>query len=210
MTNAGSSARTVTVKVDAHSELMTEYPWSFGGVTPNACRQPAGLRRSTTTRRGRSSSGTRASCRIRMRPSTTTQRWSPPTMTARHGRDRRVAERVPRAAGHERLHGRGAPDRVRRRPVRQGQGRPAALLDHRPRRRVKDPVGRRGGLRQGACGGSKRAPGRPSRSGRAARGQGGSARALGPLLPALAAGRPAPPSGGRLGQAEPPGSHAGR
>ena len=36
MTNAGSSARTVTVKVDAHSELMTEYPWSFSGVTPNA------------------------------------------------------------------------------------------------------------------------------------------------------------------------------
>ena len=36
------------------------------------------------------------------------------------------------------------------------------------------------------------------------------ARALGPLLPALAAGRPAPPSGGRLGQAEPPRSHPGR
>ena len=36
MTNSGASARTVTVKVDAHSELMTEYPWSFTGVTPNA------------------------------------------------------------------------------------------------------------------------------------------------------------------------------
>jgi hypothetical protein len=36
MTNRGSSSRTVTVKVDAHSELMTEYPWGFTGVTPNA------------------------------------------------------------------------------------------------------------------------------------------------------------------------------
>jgi hypothetical protein len=35
MTNRGRAARTVTVKVDAHSELMAEYPWSFGNV-PNA------------------------------------------------------------------------------------------------------------------------------------------------------------------------------
>jgi hypothetical protein len=35
LTNRGA-ARTVTVKVDAHSELMTEYPWGFTGVTPNA------------------------------------------------------------------------------------------------------------------------------------------------------------------------------
>jgi hypothetical protein len=36
MTNPGATARTVTVKVDAHSELMTEYPWGFTGVMPNA------------------------------------------------------------------------------------------------------------------------------------------------------------------------------
>jgi hypothetical protein len=36
MTNPGPASRTVTVKVDAHSELMTEYPWGFTGVTPNA------------------------------------------------------------------------------------------------------------------------------------------------------------------------------
>jgi hypothetical protein len=36
LTNPGASTRTVTVKVDAHSELMTEYPWGFSGVTPNA------------------------------------------------------------------------------------------------------------------------------------------------------------------------------
>jgi hypothetical protein len=35
MTNPGASARTVTVKVDAHSELLAEYPWSFGN-TPHA------------------------------------------------------------------------------------------------------------------------------------------------------------------------------
>jgi hypothetical protein len=28
--------RTVTVKVDAHSELITQYPWGFAGTTPNA------------------------------------------------------------------------------------------------------------------------------------------------------------------------------
>jgi hypothetical protein len=36
MTNPGPGSRTVTVKVDSHSELMTEYPWGFTGVTPNA------------------------------------------------------------------------------------------------------------------------------------------------------------------------------
>jgi hypothetical protein len=35
LTNPGD-ARTVTVKVDAHSELMGQYPWGFTGVTPNA------------------------------------------------------------------------------------------------------------------------------------------------------------------------------
>jgi hypothetical protein len=36
MTNPGGRSLTVTVKVDAHSELMTEYPWGFDGVRPNA------------------------------------------------------------------------------------------------------------------------------------------------------------------------------
>jgi hypothetical protein len=35
MRNPGASSRTVTVKVDAHSELLAEYPWSFGN-TPHA------------------------------------------------------------------------------------------------------------------------------------------------------------------------------
>jgi hypothetical protein len=36
LTNPGTSTRTVTVKVDAHSELMTEYPWGFENVMPHA------------------------------------------------------------------------------------------------------------------------------------------------------------------------------
>jgi hypothetical protein len=36
LTNPGGADRTVTVDVDAHSELMTAYPWGFSGVTPNA------------------------------------------------------------------------------------------------------------------------------------------------------------------------------
>jgi hypothetical protein len=36
ITNPGSTARSVSVMVDAHSELMTAYPWGFSGVTPNA------------------------------------------------------------------------------------------------------------------------------------------------------------------------------
>jgi hypothetical protein len=35
LTNPGA-ARTVTLSIDAHSELMGQYPWGFTGVTPNA------------------------------------------------------------------------------------------------------------------------------------------------------------------------------
>src|SRR6476619_1560689 len=35
ITNPGA-ARTATLSVDAHSELMGQYPWGFGGVVPNA------------------------------------------------------------------------------------------------------------------------------------------------------------------------------
>src|SRR3954447_3710897 len=36
LTNPATADKTVTVKVDAHSELMSAYPWGFTGVTPNA------------------------------------------------------------------------------------------------------------------------------------------------------------------------------
>src|SRR5205823_5297605 len=35
ITNPGA-ARTAKLSVDAHSELMSQYPWGFTGVTPNA------------------------------------------------------------------------------------------------------------------------------------------------------------------------------
>src|SRR5215211_7613005 len=40
LTNPGA-ARTVTVKVDAHSELLPSYPWGFDGVSPHASQQLA-------------------------------------------------------------------------------------------------------------------------------------------------------------------------
>ena len=36
LSNPGRDKRTVDVMVDAHSELMTQYPWGFGGTVPNA------------------------------------------------------------------------------------------------------------------------------------------------------------------------------
>jgi hypothetical protein len=36
LTNPGREARTVRLWVDAHSELMTQYPWGFDGTVPNA------------------------------------------------------------------------------------------------------------------------------------------------------------------------------
>ena len=36
ITNPGAAARTTKLSVDAHSELMGQYPWGFTGVTPNA------------------------------------------------------------------------------------------------------------------------------------------------------------------------------
>ena len=36
LTNPKKNARTVNVFVDAHSELMTQYPWGFAGTVPNA------------------------------------------------------------------------------------------------------------------------------------------------------------------------------
>jgi hypothetical protein len=41
MTNPGRSDRTVTVKVDAHSELLAEYPWGFDDIDPHASQQLA-------------------------------------------------------------------------------------------------------------------------------------------------------------------------
>ena len=60
LTNPARRARTVTVKVDAHSELMGAYPWGFNGVTPERERQPRRPRR--VHRRRARSSPTTARC----------------------------------------------------------------------------------------------------------------------------------------------------
>ena len=61
--------------------------------------------------------------------------------------------RLPRPAARHRLHGAEttalAAQRVRRRPVRQGHRRRAALPGDRPGGRLEDPLGRGRGLRQG-------------------------------------------------------------
>ncbi len=147
MTNTDAGARTVTVKVDAHSELMAEYPWSFGN-TPHASEQ---LRRHGGVRRGRrgarfqgprnAPASERAAARLHgaggIRPRSRGPGYGP------------LAERVPRAAGDERLQARGAAQRVRRRAVRKGRGGAAALRGHRAGPRLGDAVDRGGGLRPG-------------------------------------------------------------
>jgi hypothetical protein len=50
LSNPSPRTQHVTVKVDAHSELMTQYPWGFAGTVPNAsenAQDRAALRRGT-------------------------------------------------------------------------------------------------------------------------------------------------------------------
>ena len=49
LTNPKKNARTVNVFVDAHSELMTQYPWGFAGTVPNASDNAPDSGRSTAT-----------------------------------------------------------------------------------------------------------------------------------------------------------------
>jgi hypothetical protein len=98
MTNPAQGSRTVTVKVDAHSELMTEYPWAFSTV-PNA----ADNRPDTAA-----FDGGRARLQGRRLCGAGGFQHGPGG-----GRDRPIAERVPRAAGLERLPGPGAAERLR-------------------------------------------------------------------------------------------------
>ena len=41
LTNPKKNRKRVNVMVDAHSELMTQYPWGFGGIVPNASENAA-------------------------------------------------------------------------------------------------------------------------------------------------------------------------
>src|SRR3954453_9194575 len=113
LTNPASSDKTVPVMVDAHSELMTAYPWGFSGVTPNASDNIAD--------RGSFTEGSLAF----------THDWALPGATARHHAGPRPAAPVRHYAGC------GGPrpgsDVAIRAPNRRRFTRPAGH-PHRPRR----------------------------------------------------------------------------
>ena len=110
----------MTVKVDAHSELLGAYPWAARG-TPDRRRQPDRHRRLRRT--ARSSSPTAARCPAASR--TTTRRSSPPTARRRparpapataarsRARSARTATRSRRAACDDGPHGKGVGGQLR-------------------------------------------------------------------------------------------------
>ena len=114
-------AKTVTVKVDVHSELLGAYPWGFDDVVPNAQGQPrrhGGVRGRRARLHRQGHAARRRAARLR-----DARRLRPP---AERRRDRPGP--LGTAARHA-LRGErpGRPERLRRRPVRQRRRRPAAL-----------------------------------------------------------------------------------
>ncbi len=105
MTNPSGSARTVTVKVDAHSELLAEYPWSFGN-TPHASDQ---LPDTATVEDG--------ALRFREQGTLPHPNATPHDYAAYVASDRRpsgaeVGRGSPRPAGQQRLHRPGDAERM--------------------------------------------------------------------------------------------------
>ena len=184
--NPSGAAKTVQVKVDAHSEVMSHYPWAW--TTPNAgdCeRAPTPARTRTATLVFADTR--RASARTR-------------------GRSRGEAGAGPHRPGDRAGAVRGRePVLLRRGPVRQGHGRAAALPRDRPGARRADAVGRRPArARGGAC--ARRSPIRRARCARSRRRATRWARYSQLALP----GRPAAGRRDRVGQAEPARPHAAR
>ncbi len=113
------------VQVDAHSELMGQYPWGFDGVVPNASDNAP-------------DTGAYAGGRLVFRDTGQLPgEAAPHSYTAMVGSDRDPV-RGAVGPGHYGPNGMGRkcarprtpapmPKRVRRRPVRQGHRRPAAL-----------------------------------------------------------------------------------
>ena len=198
--------RTVTVKVDAHSELMGAYPWGFTGVTPNASDNIARPRRL----HGRALQFTDDGA-LPARRSTTTRRSSAPTARrprATAGGRTGGAYRGPQGATVPGRRPVGA-ERLRRRAVRQGHRRRAALQRHRARRGSRrcgspSPARTRASAARGELAAALRDPaGELRRQGRARR-------KLRPPHRVSLPGRPAAAARDRLGQAEPRRPHAER
>ena len=143
LTQPGAPARARSrVQVDAHSELMVAVPVGLRRHHPQRERQRARHRR--VRRAAGWSSATPGSCRARPRR-TPTPRWSAPIATPVRGEV---------GPGHYGPNGTGRtcaptqtpapmPKRVRRRPVRQGHRRPAALQRQAARPARGDAVDRR-------------------------------------------------------------------
>ena len=197
-------ARPSKVMVDAHSELMTQYPWGFDGTVPNASRERARQRR---LRRRRLVFRTPGSCG-RAAPHDYAalvgsdreprRRDRRPATTARGPGRRCAAEPAPHASGcDDGPFGKGTGGQLRysvdvpahgSRPC----GSPSAGSENCPaeaRREFADALTR---------------PGRPARREEAPR------RALARLDQVSPPGRPAAAGLDRLGQAEPRRPHAGR
>ncbi len=194
MTNPGPGSRTVTVKVDAHSELMTEYPWGFSTVPNAAGNRPDTARfdDGALIFRDGDFAAMVASPNDPVAGETgasPNEYRGPQGSTSARPRSRRVLATTGRSA------------RAR-----------AASCATRSRCGAAQP--RRSGSRWPARTRGYRRPGASCaprwRPGGAARGQDRRPRALGPLDPALAPGRQAPPGRRRLGQAEHPRPDPGR
>ena len=120
--------KTVTVKVDVHSELLGAYPWTGSKGHPTAAdnlTDIAAYRRQRLVFTRPRHAARRPAARLRR-----ARRLQP------HARGRRDRRRLPRSAAGHGLRGRRdvAARGLRRRPARQGRRRPAALPRHgRPR-----------------------------------------------------------------------------
>ena len=211
MTNPAQRPATVTVKVDAHSELMGAYPWGFSGVTPNASDNLAD--------HGEFTGGALQFTDDGALPGAPEHHYAALVASNQHAGLRRGGRR-PAAryrgpqpgnvcAGDD---GTVAAERVRRRPVRQGHRRRAALRRDHPapaaRRRCGSP----------SAGSDKGLAAAQQRAGRRAAGPGRRARA--PRSPRATScsrwsqvslpGDRLLQNADRLGQAEPRRPHADR
>ena len=154
LTNTSGRTQAARVRVDAHSELMGQYPWGFTGTVPNASDNipdTGAFDGATLEFRDTGSIGGVAHALHRGR------RLEPHAARRAHGR------RLLRAL-RRRPHLRRGPDagadaeRMRRRPVRPRHRRPAALPRARPPRRLGHDLDRRRRLRQLARRGPRGAP----------------------------------------------------
>ena len=78
LTNPGRRKRTATVMVDAHSELMTAYPWGFDNIPAGCPTRATTCQTPPRTTAAGSSSASRASCHTRTPRSMTGPRSSAP------------------------------------------------------------------------------------------------------------------------------------